>query len=262
MDLEGYWQENRRFVLAVAAGAVAFLIGWWALDAYLGSDLRRLESRRTRLNQQLADPMYGTEELDRARAQNDALREAATLLREAADFAPREAYAVPGNANASSRYVAVVSEVREDLLQRAGRAGLVLPQELGLPTLAPTREAEIERTLEALDALERTLGLAIDAGCERVDTIRIRLDPRLVSGKPIDDLELTVVELRLVGPSPPIVRMLELLQAPRADKPLLVQRAELAPARARRDEVRLDLELAVTHPHGLAAVEAAQEEGG
>jgi hypothetical protein len=261
LDLEGYWQENRRFVLSVTGGAVAFLIGWWAIDAYLGADLRALSGRRTRVQQELRAPMFQTTDLERAQAQNAALREATTALRAAAEFKPRERFTLAPGSSASSRYVAVVSEVREELLQRAGRAGLVLPHDLGLPTLAPTKDAEIQRTLEALDALERTLSLAIDSGCERVSSIRVRLDPRLVSGKPIDDLERSTVELRLEGASPPLARLLVLLQQPRADGTLLVQRAEMTPLRTARDEMRLDLELAVTHPHGVGAVSAEAEEG-
>jgi len=254
LDLEGYWQENRRFVLAVTGGAVAFLIGWWAIDAYLGADVRSLQSRRARVQQELRDPKFQTQDLDRADAQNKALREATTTLRAAAEFKPRDRFTLAPGASASARYVDVVSKVREDLLQRAGRSGLVLPHDLGLPTLAPTKDAEIQRTLEALDALERTLSLAIDSGCERVATIRVRLDPRIVSGKPIDDLEHNVVELRLEGASPPLARLLVALQQPRPDGALLVQRAEMTPLRTARDEMRLDLELAVTHPHGVGAL--------
>jgi len=261
VDLEGYWQENKRFVLTVAGGAVAFLVGWWALDAYLGSDLRSLESRRSRLQRELGAPMFQAVDLDRASAQNAELREAVATLRQAAEFRPRPRFALTDGVDASSRYVTVVSEVREDLLTSAGRAGLVLPQDLGLPTLAPTKETEIARTLEALDALERVLQRSIEAGCERVDSIRIELDARLLAGKPIDDLEKTVVQLRLVGSSIPIVRLLTLLQEPRSGDVLLVERAEVAPARARRDEVRLDLEIALVHPHGLGALADAQEGG-
>ena len=259
MDLEGYWQENRRFVLAVTGGAVAFLIGWWAIDAYLGADVRSLQARRARVQAELKDPKFQTEDLDRAEAQNKALREATTTLRAAAEFKPRERFTLEGGTSASARYVAVVSAVREELLQRAGRAGLVLPHDLGLPTLAPTKDAEIQRTLEALDALERTLSLAIDSGCERVSSIKVRLDPRIVSGKPIDDLERSAVELRFEGASPPLARLLVALQQARPEGVLLVQRAEMTPLRTARDEMRLDLELAVTHPHGVGALTETEE---
>ncbi len=261
MDLESYWQENRRFVLAVAGGALGFLVAWWAIDGYLGSDLRRLESSRARLSQGLGEPMFQQGEQELAQQENEALRSAVTRLRAAVEFVPRERFAVPPGSAASGRYLAVVSDVREDLLLRAGRAGLSLPGDLGLPALAPTKDQEIVRTLEALDAIERALQRALEAGVERVDSIRIKLDPRLSAGKPIDDLEKTLVELRLSGPAIPLVRLIGFLQEPREGAALLVERAEVSPARARRDEVQLEIVLLVGHPHGLGAAAEADPEG-
>lgn len=260
MDLDSYWQENKRFVLSVVGGLVAFLIVWGLIDSNLGDDLDRLQARRSRLRGDLAESMFGNSDLDRAEQENKALSEAVARLREHTDFVAREGFALrPGDAP-SSRYVSVVSQVREDLLQDAGRAALVVPQNLGLPTLAPTREAEIAATLEALDAVDRTVRLCIEAGVERIDQIRIRLDSRLLAGKPIEDLETTSVEVQITGASAPIVQLLEQLAVPRHGGVLLVRRAEIKDARGRRDEVRLELELAITHPHGLGAVADAEDD--
>jgi hypothetical protein len=261
MDLDGYWQENKRFVTNVAGGGLAFLVLWWLIDTNLGDDLRRMESRQRNLRSDLAEAMYANADLDRAQAENDALSASVTALREHSDFRARPDFALRAGEAASSRYVTVVAQVRDTLLLEAGRAGLVVPADLGLPTLAPTREAEIERTLEALDAVERLVRLAIAARVQRIDQIRIRLDSRLLAGKPIADLERTEVEIALSGPSQPIVRLLELCAEPVDGRVLLVRRAEIKDARGRRNEVRLELELAVTHPHGLGEVDDAQEQG-
>ena len=202
--------------------------------------------------------MYGTKDLEHAQADNKALREAVNVLRSGAEFQARDSFALRSGDAPSSRYVSVVSGVREQLLQDAGRAGLIVPQDLGLPTLAPTREAEIARTLEALDAVDRCVRLALEAGVERIDQIRIRLDSRLLAGKPIEDLETTTIELQITDKSVPIVRLLEALPEPREEGALLVRRAEIKDARGRRDEVRLELVLAITHPHGLGAVAATE----
>ena len=47
MDLNDYWQENKRFVLTVAAGAIAFMIGEMMIGSFIGSDL---ESMRKKLS--------------------------------------------------------------------------------------------------------------------------------------------------------------------------------------------------------------------
>jgi hypothetical protein len=183
------------------------------------------------------------------------------VLREQTDFRARPPFALESGDTPSSRYVSAVAAVRDSLLQDAGRAGLVVPPDLGLPTLAPTREAEIARTLEALDAVERLVRHAIAARVQRIDQIRIRLDARLLAGKPIADVERSEIEVAISGPSEPIVRLLELCAEPVEGRALTVRRAEIKDARGKRNEVRLELELAVTHPHGLGAVDDAQERG-
>ena len=40
MDLNDYWQENKRFLVAVGVGLFAFLIGNIIVDAAFGSELR------------------------------------------------------------------------------------------------------------------------------------------------------------------------------------------------------------------------------
>lgn len=259
MDLDGYWQENKRFVTGVAGGGAAFLVLWWLIDSNLGKDLRRMESRRVNLTRDLGEPMFGNAELERAQAENEALRAAVAALRRHTDFQSRPQFELQGGDAPSSRYVSAVAQVRDSLLQDAGRAGLVVPPDLGLPTLAPTREAEIARTLEALDAVEQLVRHAMAARVQRIDQIRIRLDSRLLAGKPIADLERSEIEIALSGPSGPIVRLLELCAEPVDGRVLQVRRAEIKDARGKRNEVRLELELAVTHPHGLGAVEDADD---
>ncbi len=55
------------------------------------------------------------------------------------------------------------------------------------------------------------------------------------------------------------MRLLELCAEPVDGRVLQVRRAEIKDARGKRNEVRLELELAVTHPHGLGAVEDADD---
>ena len=81
MDLDSYWQENKRFVMSVVGGVVVFLIVWGLIDSNLGKDLASMNARRSRLRQDLTKSMFGTADLDRAKQENSALREAVALLR-------------------------------------------------------------------------------------------------------------------------------------------------------------------------------------
>ena len=58
---------------------------------------------------------------------------------------------------------------------------MTIPDDLGLPALAPTREDELARYLEAFDLVERVIRLSFETGVRKVDKIQIRLDPKLRS---------------------------------------------------------------------------------
>jgi hypothetical protein len=259
MDMNAYWQENKRFLLSVMGGVVVFLIGWMLIDSFFGSDLRSQRARKSQLESKLKQPMFASGDLSTAKSENEALRAVVDELSAKVEFSAREEFALGDGHAPSSRYFAVVTDVRDELRSRCSRAGLSIPENLGLPALSPTREQEIERYLEALDVIESTIQMGIETGVERLDKIVIDLDTRLLSNKPIDDLEQTMIEFRFVGPSPPLVEMLTLLQQERHDRVLLVDRVDMQPARSKEDEVRMDLVLLVAHLHGLGAEQ--EEEG-
>lgn len=247
--IEDFWQENKRFVLGVAAGAALFGIGWLAMAKSLGADLRTQRARLSTLEKQLAQSRYGAADQERAQAERDRLGAAVATLTEAVSFRARPEFALDASSPAN-RYFAVQTRVREELLTLAGRAGLALPEGLGLPTLSPTKELEIARYLEALDVVDRVVRLAIEAGCERIDEIRIALDPRLVSGKSIPDIERSGIDLTLIGASGPLTRWLVLTQSQRPGGGVLIDKVNLQASRTKADEARLEVTFRVAHLYG------------
>lgn len=262
MDLEGYWQENKRFLLSVAGGVALFVAGTFAIEGLAGSELAAQRRASTSTADKLrTEPLYGTADLAAAQAENEALTRAVAELTAAVDFVPREAFRYdPQKGPASNQYFATVSSTREDLLGRAGRANLKVPEDLGLPALSPTSEAEIERWLEALDLVDRAVRLAIAAGCERIDKVEIKLDPLLSSRQGVGAVERTRVTLSLSGPPWPQVRLLAASQSPElvpGGAPLCVEKVDMAPrGKGRAEEASLELVLLV------ARVEAEAPEDG
>lgn len=250
MNLEGFWQENKRFVLVVGGGALAFLVGWMAIDTVLGDDLaskrRAAESTQRKL---ASEPMYTADDHKRLEAENAELKTALATLTDSVSWKSRPLYALDGQRGApSNQYFAAVAATREDLLRRAGRANLRLPEDLGLPALSPTREGDILRYLEGLDLVDRAVRFALEAGCERIDRIQIQLDPRLNSKQGVGTIEKTRVTIQLSGRPDPLVRFYARTQekGPAADGsgasgPLLVERAEMQPARGKTDEAGLEV---------------------
>lgn len=247
MDLSEYWQENKRFVVGVTAGVVLFFVGHMTLASSFDGRIRSLERRIARYRADLSKPMLSAADLADAEQENDGLRAVVRELAGALDFRPREEFALdPTRGPANAQYLRVLSRVREELLQRASRAGITVEAGLGMPSLSPTREAEIQRYLEALDVIERAVDLALAARVDRVERISVKLDPGLTSRQGVGVLERTRVKLELAGESLAIERVLAWTQRPPGGgPPLAIDELELLPARGREDEVHLELTLTV-----------------
>lgn len=254
MDAQAYWQENKSFLLAVAGGVLVFCGAWWGIERSAGARVRAQSLRISRASADLRKEMYGAAELERVEAENAALREALQALTQAAEFEVRERFAASSSVSAESRYLSTVHAVREELLQLAGRAGASLPKDLGLPAQAPTRSAELARTLECFDAVDRFVRHALDCGIARVEELKIGLDARVRSGKPIADLEQNVVRAKAVGRPGAVAQLLTALATDRYGDPLCLGSVSVMPSRSKLEEVTLELELLVLHPHGAQAL--------
>ncbi len=241
MDLNDYWQENKRFLVTVAAGVVVFGIGSMLVGKYFGNELRSRRLAAIATGNKLAhDAMYTPDQLRVAQEENDALQKAVETLAKACAFTPRAQFVLdPKRGSPSNQYFAVVSSVREDLLRQSGRANMRLPEDLGLPALSPTREPDIARYLEAFDMVDRVVRMALSTGADRIDKIEIRLDPKLYSREGVGRVELTRVTMSFSGKSAPLQQLLLVSQQPDEKDvngialggPLLIDRAEMVPTR-------------------------------
>jgi hypothetical protein len=243
MDLGGYWQENRTFVVSVGAGVVLFLVGLM-VESSIWADERDATRRRIQGHKnQLAQASYSADDLAEAERENAELRTVVEQLERAASFQPRAEFARDERSGSlSNQYLRAISRVREELESRANRAGIALDTKLGLPELSPTVEAEIERYLEALDLVESVVDLAIRARVARVDKIQVRLDPGLTSRTGLGRIERTKIAFHLSGSSLALSRLLVWSQRPPAGgRTLLVDELEMQNARGKEGEVRLDV---------------------
>lgn len=254
MDLQNYWQENKRFVVSVAAGAIVFAVGSMLIGSFFRAELMKERRSADATAKKLrSEAMYTQADLATAQKERDETAQAVDVLRASVAFAPRRDFVLdPARGAASSQYFGAVSRVREELLTLAGRANLRLPEDLGLPALSPTRESEIERYLHALDLVDRAARMAIAAGVQRIDRIEIKLDPGLTSRQGVGLIESTRVEFNMSGRPTPLVRFLEETQSAGADAasgapvgPLLIEKAQMQPARTKTDEVGLEVTFVV-----------------
>jgi len=250
MDLEGFWQENKRSVLIVGGGALAFFVGWLAIGSYLGNDRDAQVSAASKTQRKLtSESMYSSDDLRTIESANEALKTAVDTLSGAVAWKARPLFTLdPQRGAPSNQYFAAVAATREDLHRRAGRANLRLPEDLGLPALSPTREGDILRTMQGLDLVDRAIRFALEAGCERIDRIQIQLDPKLTSKQGVGTIERTRVTFNLTGRPGPLVAFVRRTQeaTPAADGtgaagPLLIERLEMQSARTKTDEAGLEV---------------------
>lgn len=241
MDFNDYWQENKRFVMTVAVAAVLYLIVSAFISSSVGDELRSARTSQRNVEAELRKARFTNADKSRAEEQHDALLAAVDALRAKVDFRPRPEYEVDPARPVGSQYVERVSAVREDLMRRAGRRKVRLPEDLGLPALAPTRDEEIVRHLHALDLIERVLSQAIDVGVERVDKIEIRLDPGLFSRNGVGRVERTRVRMRMSGVSGPLVDLIAATQDPNVGDPLVIDELTITPERNKNASSRLEV---------------------
>jgi hypothetical protein len=260
MDFGNYWQENKRFLTSVAFGAVVFLGAWTAIDRTLGAQLREARASKVRLEADLKKPMFAATDLDRAQQDNDQLVAACSALRKSIEFVARPEFRMEKGVPATSRYFNVVERTLEDLKRKSGRAGLTLPADLGMPAIAPTKEIELARYLEALDAIDQTIHAAITSGCTRIDSIRVKLDARLLTGKSFADVEKTLVEFKLTGASLPMALLLERLQDTKGVRVLQIEKVDIEPARAKIvEDVAMNMTVLVAHLNAVGETASAEE---
>ena len=249
MDLSGYWQENRRFVLSVGGGALVFLIGFAVENALFRDELNATRQEIQRFKNKLETAPFGPQDLADAEAENTALRAAVEKLSAAASLHPRSEFVPdPSAGSSANQYLRTLSRVREELLQRCNRASLDIDSSLGMPELSPTVETQIVRYLEALDVVETVADLALRARVDRIDKIQVRLDPGHGSREGVGPIERTRVVMSLAGSSLALTRVLAWTQRPGAGGRVLpIDQFEMVTARGKAGEVRLEVTFVVAH---------------
>jgi hypothetical protein len=251
MDLNEYWQENKRFIVSVASGLIVFVTGSMLVNSFFRDDLvQQKKSAASTENKLKNEPMYSTADLTQAEKENEDLKRAVQALSKAVEFQPREPFRLdPQKGSANNQYFQAVSSVREHLLTDCGRGNLRIQEDLGLPALSPTHESEIARYLAALDLVDRAVRVALSAGIERIDKMQILLDPKLTSRQGVGDVERTRITFGISGHTGPMVQFLLQTQSPKDFPPLLIEKAEIQPALGKVDEAKLDVTFVLAQLH-------------
>ena len=260
MDLNDYWQENKRFVTIVAAGALAFLIAYFVIGNRYEGQIARQRTQQVQLEGEMRKSHFTAQDYDEAERENEALRAAVDALAGGAAFRARDAFRVEraSGMSAGSQYLRAMNDVAGTLIPRAKRANMRIDEGLGMPALSPTRDDDIDRYLDALDVIDTVANLAIDCGVERVESIQVRLDPGLTLRQGVGRIERTEVTFGFEGEAAPLAELLARTQRPPDGRPLAVSEVEMVASRFKPGDASLTLKLAAIRLHEPVGEEEAE----
>lgn len=268
MDLNDVWQENKRFIVTVGAGLIAFFIGWMVIDGMYLGDLRAVGRKSLRAIRDLNQELYSVDDRELARAENEALLASYERIAGAIEFVPRPEFQLEGaDTSPQNVYSTMVETVRNRVGDLASRRRAFLPDGLGLEPRATANVDAIERDLHALDLLERALVLAVDSGVRQVRDVRILLDPAFTRRRGMGAIERTTIEVEVSAKPETVTRWLVRCETPIAgdssmsDAALVALRSQALPIlsvdmqsqRSKAGELRAKVTFLVVRIHELAA---------
>ncbi len=259
MNLDAFWQKNKRVVLGCLGGVVVFFVLLSVLTS--GARERQEKARRqiSAANRELREARFGP---DQVRALESSLRELEASNARLAEWALpplRDDFRLPPGKAPSQHYIELTGGLRQELVAWALRRNCEVDETLGLPAVSPTQAHQVERTLRGLDVVERVVRLAVAGGARRVERLSIAERVRRGGRKRAQALDLVPVHVEVVfeGASPtPFLRAL--LAEAEAGRPLGLAGLDVLEPQTRRNERRVVLDFAVgSREEALAAEEEA-----
>lgn len=254
MDTEQFWQENKRFILTLAAGMLVFFIANATIERLYGAPIDSARTATTRAMRELSDDLYSSSDRELAEQENVALAAGFATVEESAAFKPRPEFRPSSAEAAKSEAIFAVEGVHERVRDLASRSRTRLPDGLDLDAITTTNVDEIERRMHAVDLLERALSLALRSGIRNVRSISIDLDPAFRSSRGIGPVERTKVTIDVESTAEAVTRWLALALTPDPNDPmrsqaLPIESLEMQRVSTKEDEVQTDVTFLVLRVH-------------
>lgn len=164
MDLQEFWQENKRWVLGVIAGAIVFWIGASVVENLFGADgtLRKAQIAKRDIESNARFDAAGLKQL---RAENEKLVAMTTRLRERVGFVPDDDFVLAGKGDPDTYFPEIARRVRRRILQTA-QENTVEFADANLSWLPAVGREEIANRLLELNVLEQAAMRLLDASVE------------------------------------------------------------------------------------------------
>jgi len=247
MDFAGIWQEHKVFITLVVAGLLVFIIGQAVI-----SELYPVDSEKKALRKSLSSirtlETVPRKVLAEAMDENDDLEKRYASVVERVNFAPRKGFLLNPSESADIQYFRIVSQEREALVEWPKTQNITVDESLGMPELSPTRKKDIQRSLLALDVVDRVVGLAIESNVGEVGSIEMVPDLARRRKGFVEELR---VRFKMTGSLAAVASFLEKLQLEK--NYLSIEAAEIEPVEGEGGRIAADFT--------VAALTVAKEEG-
>ena len=182
MDVQEFWQENKRWVLGVVAGAIVVWIGTGVVDSAFGA--RSIAVRANAAAAEIRKEHFDAQALAAVRKENESLTAMTARLRDAVGFVPDEDFVLEGKGDPATWFPTIAHRVRTKVLRLAQESGVTL-EDKNLGWTPPVDREDVEARLVELCVLDHAASRLFDASAEV-----LARDPEALGLQTIDTLKI------------------------------------------------------------------------
>ncbi|MBO46161.1 MAG: hypothetical protein CMJ96_04610 [Planctomycetes bacterium] len=227
MNLDAFWQANRRFLIGIVIGLVSFFVLGSIFVS--GSKKAAASSRRNIMSatRTLKGKHVSSQDVARARTRLEELSEQSRRLAGKAlpeiplEFLPKEGQ------SPSKHYIEFTGQRRQELISAALLQDIQIDESMGLPAVSPGQPQIINKVLQGFFVVDQVMRLAIDYGAQSVDDISISTRSSRKGNVRASALDITSVGMEVRLDEERLLPCLRTLVA--HDPPLGLVRLEVLP---------------------------------
>ncbi len=153
MDLNEFWQENKRWVQACLGGLLVFWMAWMIISNVYDSGTSRT-AKAIRVIRD--DDLYRRAAKDAVEQESEVLQASLQELRQAMDFVVAPEFSLQGKGDPELHWIRMESQTRDALLAQAGILGVALSEE-SFQWQAPVGREAIARQCIGLNLVQEAL---------------------------------------------------------------------------------------------------------
>lgn len=184
MNFEEIWQENKDFILKLAAGGLLFLVGYLFVTSGFEDDIRGAKSSERKSKATLKRMKVSGSEISQARGALETLQEQYAAVERELIYAADPGFTLRGASGPTDVfYNEAVQGLAAELVEGASSLDIRIDADLGLAGITPRNDVEREWYLNGLDIVRRFCLAGVASGVESIEPIKIAKPPKKKRGE-------------------------------------------------------------------------------